>query len=118
MYEEHPELRDGLVDLGLLPEYARTGESAHGGPEAREGESEEEKRAGSFVLAFGKHAGKPLREVPRGYLSWMAREGVATDRGGGLDDALRCLGYDVAAPISERQRRPEVDLDDVDDVPF
>ena len=56
-----------------------------------------------------------LREVPRGYLSWMAREGVATDRGGGLDDALRCLGYDVAEPVSERQRRP-VDLDD--DVPF
>ena len=25
MYEERPELRDGLVDLGLLPEYARTG---------------------------------------------------------------------------------------------
>ena len=71
-----------------------------------------------FSVAFGKHAGKPLREVPRGYLSWMAREGVATGRGGGLDDALRCLGYDVAAPISERQRRPEVDLDDVDDVPF
>ena len=71
------------------------------------------------MLAFGKHAGKPLREVPRGYLSWMAREGVATDRGGGLDDALRCLGYDVgdvAEPVSERQRRPEVDLDD--DVPF
>ena len=69
------------------------------------------------MLAFGKHAGKPLREVPRGYLSWMAREGVAKDRGGGLDDALRCLGYDVAQaePVSERQRRP-VDLDD--DVPF
>ena len=61
-------------------------------------------------LAFGKHAGKPLREVPRGYLSWIAREGVATDRGGGLDDALRCLGYDCSCytvtkyPVLHRAR--------------
>lgn len=37
--------------------------------------------AGDFVFPFGKHKGKPLRDIPIGYLDWAL----------GLDDLNRTL---------------------------
>lgn len=31
---------------------------------------------GAWTLPFGGHAGKPIRDVPEGYLDWMIRKGV------------------------------------------
>jgi len=39
-----------------------------------------------FVVTFGKHKGKRLKEIPRGYLEWMLKENVNRD---GLSDHIR-----------------------------
>lgn len=31
---------------------------------------------GEFVIPFGKHAGKPINQIPAGYLSWMIGGGI------------------------------------------
>lgn len=37
---------------------------------------------GDFVLGFGKHAGKALRQIPRDYVEWMARKMEPKGKGG------------------------------------
>lgn len=96
VHENRPALRDALKSLGKLSH----ADDAAGASKARP-PSEEAERAGRYVLTFGKHGGNALADVPDSYLGWLARAGVAAEKGEGLDEALRSLGYDVLGKDGE-----------------
>ena len=65
----------------------------------------------AYVLQFGKHKGRRLADVPREYLEWLAKSGVASEmsrtarvqRNRGLEGALGQLGFTCAvAPVTRR----------------
>jgi len=84
--EKEKGLTNALIELGYLNQQGEkflsqiTSEiaivSAEGEPSINEiGDGEEE--AGNFILTFGKHKNKSLRDVPKGYLFWMSTSGAA-----------------------------------------
>jgi len=52
---------------------------------------------GGLTLTFGKHAGKPMRDVPRDYLRWMLEQDFPEDVKGVLRRVLR--GEVIAPPV-------------------
>ena len=58
-----------LVALGVRPETAMGYNKAQAGAVIT---SLKEKAGGDFRVTFGKHKGKALRDVPRGYRDWMS----------------------------------------------
>lgn len=44
------------------------------GIEFRRTKAAEARAAGVFIMRWGKHAGKPITEVPKDYLEWMSAE--------------------------------------------
>lgn len=38
------------------------------------------KTGGDFILTFGKHKGRKLKDIPRGYVEWMIAGGIGGDR--------------------------------------
>lgn len=57
-----------LVKLGVKPEVAMTKTKGQAGAIIT---SLKKKSGGDFIMPFGKHAGKPIREVPSSYFEWM-----------------------------------------------
>jgi uncharacterized protein (DUF3820 family) len=90
--EERDGLTKALMELGFLnqqgqktPNQNSSLESSHGDANETDGDVEE---AGDYIMTFGKHRGKALREIPNSYLVWMSDARVA--RGNpGLTKALR-----------------------------
>lgn len=56
--------RDEVLDVARW-----NGKHSTRGPKPGEPGSDEAK-ARNFVMPFGKHSGKPIRDVPKGYLLW------------------------------------------------
>jgi len=84
--EKEKGLTDALIELGYLNQQGEkflsqvTAEiaivSADGEPSTNETDDGEDE-AGNFILTFGKHKNKSLRDVPKGYLFWMSTSGAA-----------------------------------------
>lgn len=83
--EKEKGLTNALIELGYLNQHGEkflshiTSDeivSADGEPSINE-IGDEEDEAGNFILTFGKHKNKALRDVPKGYLFWMSTSGAA-----------------------------------------
>jgi hypothetical protein len=59
-----------LMKLGVHPETATAYSKRQAGSVI---DSLTKKTGGDYIVSFGKHAGKPLRALPRGYLEWMRK---------------------------------------------
>lgn len=59
-----------LLKLGVQPETAITYSKRQAGAVI---DTLTKKTGGDYIVSFGKHAGKPLRALPRGYLEWMRK---------------------------------------------
>jgi len=64
-----------LVRLGISPEKATTTTRRQAGALI---EKLKAQKGGQYILAFGKHQGKKLSEVPRDYLEYIAKNGMAS----------------------------------------
>ena len=67
---------------GIQKFEATDGPSWNGGSRYKEetkkpGDSSSEQDSGECILTFGKHKGKPIRDVPKNYLYWLRRSGAA-----------------------------------------
>jgi len=59
-----------LMKLGVKPETATTYSKRQAGAVL---DNLTKRTGGDFIVTFGKHAGKPLRHLPSGYLKWMQK---------------------------------------------
>ncbi len=59
---------DYLLKLGVSPEKATQTTRRQAGAMITKLKNQS---GGDFIVSFGKHKGKKLRDIPRGYLSWM-----------------------------------------------
>jgi hypothetical protein len=58
-------------------------------------------------LPFGKHKGRPLPQVPSGYLQWLIREcKLSSGMRSAVADELRHRNIDAPAPAPPRPLRP------------
>lgn len=63
-----------LVNLGVSPEKAMNVSKGQAG--AMITSIKEQQTGGGFRMPFGKHKGKPINQIPSGYLSWMIGGGI------------------------------------------
>jgi len=55
--------------------------------------------ARNHVITFGKHKGKPLKDIPRSYLVWVSLAGASTGKPG-LTEALQVYLSDSSSSVS------------------
>ena len=63
-----------LVNLGVSPETAMNVSKGQAG--AMITSIKERQTGGGFRMPFGKHKGKPIAQIPSGYLTWMIGGGI------------------------------------------
>lgn len=64
-----------LVKLGVSPAKATSVSKGQAGAMIT---AMKNRVGGEFVMPFGKHAGKPISQIPPGYLSWMIGGGISS----------------------------------------
>jgi|TARA_Y100000034_G_scaffold69464_1_gene83876 hypothetical protein len=75
------------------------------------GDQESEEFSRDYVLVFGKHKGKKLREVPNSYLTWMQ------DKDTTLDTYLKGFAYDeLVCRRDEESQETETDMTGIEEM--
>lgn len=65
-----------------------------------------------WICPFKAHKGKPVEDIPRGYLEWLLEQSWFCDPANGRDRAIKAIQIELAY----RERHGEVDDNDDDGI--